>query len=425
MAARPPHVLVTTPESAFILLTSASGRRALSGVRTVILDEVHAIAGDKRGAHLALSLERLEDLVVGQGGACPQRVGLSATVRPIEIAARLVAGARELPRRSSTSGSGGDLDLAIEVPRDELGAVVHERAVGARSTTASPHSASGARSTLVFVNTRRLVERRRAPRSASGSARTCVAAHHGSLSRARRLVGGAAAQGRGSSASSSRPRRSSSASTSARSTSPASSARRGRSTSRLQRIGRSGHALGRDAAGAALPARRATSSSSARRSCARARRGELDRMTSREGPLDVLAQQIIAACACEERDEEGLLALVRRAAPYAALRAATSTRWWPWSRAAPPRRTRARPPPVARGQRAGSLVYRDAIGGRLRGRRGARLAALTSGGAIPDIAGYRRGAPARRHQGRHARRGFRDRVVRAATCSCWATPRGG
>ena len=126
-ALHPPHVLVTTPESLFILLTSESGRRALKDVRTVIVDEIHAVAADKRGAHLALSLERLDVLVSSAGGvegslAKLQRVGLSATVRPLEVAARLLVGGRPLPEIVDV-GQRRDLDLAVTVPEDELGAV--------------------------------------------------------------------------------------------------------------------------------------------------------------------------------------------------------------------------------------------------------------------------------------------------------------
>ncbi|WP_437650010.1 DEAD/DEAH box helicase [Sorangium sp. So ce362] len=382
MAARPPHVLVTTPESAFILLTSESGRRALSGVRTVILDEVHAIAGDKRGAHLALTLERLEDLVVSRGGARPQRVGLSATVRPIEVAARLVAGARELPRIVDV-GQRRDLDLAVEVPRDELGAVcTNEQWTEIYDRIAA--LAAGARSTLVFVNTRRLVERV-AHALAERIGEDVVAAHHGSLSRARRL----AAERRLKAGE-------------LRVVVATASLELGidvgavdlaclvgspRSINvALQRIGRSGHALAATPRGRLFPLTRDQLVECAAIVRA-ARRGELDRMASREGPLDVLAQQIIAACACEERDEEGLYALVRRAAPYEGLsrRDFDAVVAMVSGGAAGSGDEGASAARGAR-QRAGALVYRDAIGGRLRGRRGARLAALTSGGAIPDIA---------------------------------------
>ncbi|WP_437692314.1 DEAD/DEAH box helicase [Sorangium sp. So ce176] len=382
MAARPPHVLVTTPESAFILLTSESGRRALSGVRTVILDEVHAIAGDKRGAHLALSLERLEDLVVSRGGARPQRVGLSATVRPIEIAARLVAGARELPEIVDV-GQRRDLDLAVEVPRDELGAVCTNEQWAEIYDRIAALSA-GARSTLVFVNTRRLVERV-AHALAERLGEDVVAAHHGSLSRARRLSAERrlkAGELRVVVATASLELGIDVGAVdlaclvgSPRSINVA-----------LQRIGRSGHALAATPRGRLFPLTRDQLVECAAIVRA-ARRGELDRMASREGPLDVLAQQIIAACACEERDEDGLYDLVRRAAPYEGLSrrdfdAVVAMVCGGAASAAEEGASAAR---GAR-QRAGSLVYRDAIGRRLRGRRGARLAALTSGGAIPDIA---------------------------------------
>ncbi|MGK4005754.1 DEAD/DEAH box helicase [Sorangium sp. So ce1036] len=382
MAARPPHVLVTTPESAFILLTSASGRRALSGVRTVILDEVHAVAGDKRGAHLALSLERLEDLVVGRGGPRPQRVGLSATVRPVEIAARLVSGARDLPEIVDV-GQRRDLDLAIEVPRDELGAVcTNEQWAELYDRLAA--LAAEARSTLVFVNTRRLVERV-SHALAARLGEDVVAAHHGSLSRARRLSAERrlkAGELRVVVATASLELGIDVGAVdlaclvgSPRSINVA-----------LQRVGRSGHALSATPRGRLFPLTRDQLVECAAIVRA-ARRGELDRMTAREGPLDVLAQQIIAACACEERDEEGLYALVRRAAPYEGLSrrdfdAVVAMISGGAAGAADEGAAAAR---GAR-QRAGALVYRDALGGRLRGRRGARLAALTSGGAIPDLA---------------------------------------
>ncbi|MGK3994788.1 DEAD/DEAH box helicase [Sorangium sp. So ce1024] len=382
MAARPPHVLVTTPESAFILLTSESGRRALSGVRTVILDEVHAVAGDKRGAHLALTLERLEDLVVSRGGPRPQRVGLSATVRPIEIAARLVVGARALPEIVDV-GQRRDLDLAVEVPRDELGAVcTNEQWAEIYDRLAA--LAAGARSTLVFVNTRRLVERL-AHALADRLGEDAVAAHHGSLSRARRLSAERrlkAGELRVVVATASLELGIDVGAVdlaclvgSPRSINVA-----------LQRVGRSGHALAATPRGRLFPLTRDQLVECAAIVRA-ARRGELDRMTSREGPLDVLAQQIIAACACEERDEDGLYALVRRAAPYADLprRDFDAVVAMVSGGAASAAEEGASAARGAR-QRAGSLVYRDAIGRRLRGRRGARLAALTSGGAIPDIA---------------------------------------
>ncbi len=178
---RPPHVLVTTPESLFILLTSDSGRRALRDVRTAVVDEIHAVAPDKRGAHLALSLERLEQLVAP---APLQRLGLSATVRPLETAARLLVGSGRPPPAVVDVGQRRDLDLGVMVPDDELGAVatneqwaeLYDRVAG----LARAH-----RSTLVFVNTRRLVERVTL-HLAERLGKDAVAAHHGSLSKERR-----------------------------------------------------------------------------------------------------------------------------------------------------------------------------------------------------------------------------------------------
>jgi len=177
---RPPHVMVTTPESLFILLTAESSRRWLADVRTVIVDEIHAVAGDKRGAHLALSLERLAELVAARGARL-QRIGLSATVRPIQTAARLLVGAdRPLPEIVNV-GQRRDMDLAIEVIGDELGAVCTneqwEEIYDRVAELARAH-----RSTLVFVNTRRLVERvTRHLAERLGAER--VAAHHTSVER--------------------------------------------------------------------------------------------------------------------------------------------------------------------------------------------------------------------------------------------------
>lgn len=375
LAAKPPHVLVTTPESAFILLTSESGRRALSGVRAVIVDEIHAVAGDKRGAHLALSLERLDDLCARAGGAPPQRIGLSATVRPVEAAARLLVGARPLPEIID-AGVCRDLDLAVEIPRDELGAAcTHEQwgEIYDRITAL----AADARSTLVFVNTRRLAERV-AHLLGQRLGEDAVAPHHGSMSRARRqqveqrlkagdlrVVVATASLELGIDVGAvdlacliGSPRSIGAA---------------------LQRVGRSGHALGRTPRGRFFPLTRDQLLECAAIVRA-ARRGVMDRLALREAPLDVLAQQIVAASACDERGEDELYALFRRAAPYASLERREFDAVVAMVSEGIGR------DPGRRGK--GALVHRDAIGGRLRARRGARLAALTSGGAIPDNGNY-------------------------------------
>jgi len=373
-AKRPPHVLVTTPESLYILLTSESGRRGLAGARTVIVDEIHAVAGDKRGAHLALSLERLEHLVTSAGGPRPQRIGLSATVRPIETAARLLVGAERALPAIVDVGQRRDLDLAVEVLRDELGAVcTHEQWGEIYDRVAE--LASAHRSTLVFVNTRRLVERV-ALHLATRLGQDAVAAHHSSLSRARRF----SAEQRLKSGELSVVVATASlelgidvgaVDLTCLLGSPRSIA------TGLQRIGRSGHALGAIPKGRLFPLTRDQLVECAALVRA-ARRGEIDRVAMRRAPLDVLAQQIVAACAAEEWEEDRLYALCRRAAPYAGLDR---------------RDFDAVVDMLAEGiatrrGRAGARLHRDAVGRRLKGRRGARLAALTSGGAIPDNANY-------------------------------------
>jgi ATP-dependent Lhr-like helicase len=371
---RPPHVMVTTPESLFILLTAESSRRWLSQVRTVIVDEIHAVAGDKRGAHLALSLERLEELVRTGGGARLQRVGLSATVRPIEAAARLlVGGARPLPEIVNV-GQRRDMDLAIEVLGDELGAVCTneqwEEIYDRVAELARVH-----RSTLVFVNTRRLVERvTRHLAERLGAER--VAAHHSSLSRQRRfdaeqrlksgelsLVVATASLELGIDVGT--------VDLTCLLGSPRSIA------TALQRVGRSGHALLATPKGRLFPLTRDQLIECAALVRA-ARRGEIDRLALRNAPLDVLAQQIVAICACEEQDEDRLFALCRRAASYAALDRDDFDQVVDML---------AEGIATTRGRYAARL-HRDAVGRRLKARRGSRLAALTSGGAIPDNASY-------------------------------------
>jgi ATP-dependent helicase Lhr and Lhr-like helicase len=373
---RPPHVLVTTPESLFILLTAESSRRWLADVRTVIVDEIHAVAGDKRGAHLALSLERLDDLVAAASGGVArlQRIGLSATVRPVETAARFLVGAtRPLPAIVDV-GQRRDMDLAIEVLRDELGAVCTneqwEEIYDRVAELARAH-----RSTLVFVNTRRLVERvTRHLAERLGVER--VAAHHSSLSRARRfdaeqrlksgelsLVVATASLELGIDVGT--------VDLTCLLGSPRSIA------TALQRVGRSGHALLATPKGRLFPLTRDQLVESAALVRA-ARRAEIDALALRRAPLDVLAQQLVAICACEEGDEDRLFALCRRAAPYAdLLREDFDAVVDMLAEGIATRRGR-----------AGARLHRDAVGRRLTGRRGARLIAITSGGAIPDTASY-------------------------------------
>ena len=373
-AKRPPHVLVTTPESLYILLTSESGRRGLTGARTVIVDEIHAVAGDKRGAHLALSLERLEHLVIEAGGPRPQRIGLSATVRPIETAARLLVGSdRPLPAIIDV-GRRRDLDLAVEVLRDELGAVcTHEQWAEIYDRVAE--LARAHRSTLVFVNTRRLVERVTL-HLAERLGQDAVAAHHSSLSRQRRFAAEQRLKSGDLSVVVATASLELGIDVGAVDLTCLLGSPRSISTG-LQRVGRSGHAFGAIPKGRIFPLTRDQLVECAALVRA-ARHGKLDHIALRRAPLDVLSQQIVAACSVEEWDEDRLYALCRRAAPYADLeRADFDAVVDMLSEGIGTKRGR-----------AGTRIHRDAVGRRLKGRRGARLAALTSGGAIPDNANY-------------------------------------
>ena len=371
---RPPHVLVTTPESLYILLTSESGRKALRDVRTVIVDEIHAVAPDKRGAHLALSLERLEALVQSAADGSLQRIGLSATVRPLDVASRLLVGGTRPAPALVDVGQRRDLDLGVEVPEDELGAVAtNEQWAELYDRIAA--LAREHKSTLVFVNTRRLVERvtlHLGERLGIDS----VAAHHGSLSRERRhraerllkagdlkVVVATASLELGIDVGA--------VELCCLIGSPRSIA------TGLQRIGRSGHALAATPKGRLFPLTRDQLVECAALVRA-ARRADIDAVCLRDAPLDVLSQQIVAASACEEWDEDALYELCRRAGPYADL-----------SRADFDGVVDMLSEGIATSRgRSGALLHRDAVNRRLRGRRGARLAALTSGGAIPDNANY-------------------------------------
>jgi ATP-dependent Lhr-like helicase len=375
---RPPHVLVTTPESLYILLTSDSGRRALRDVRTVIVDEIHAMAADKRGAHLALSLERLEALVAAHAEktgetARLQRIGLSATVRPMDVAARLLVGTRQPPVIVDV-GQRRDLDLQIEVLDDELGAVcTNEQWAEVYDRVAD--LARNHRSTIVFVNTRRLVERMTLHLGERLGAEA-VAAHHGSMSRERRHKTEARLKAGDLKLAVATASLELGIDVGAIDLVCLVGSPRSIATG-LQRIGRSGHAIGATPKGRFFPLTRdqLVECSALVRA---ARRAEIDRIRLRDAPLDVLAQQIVAACATDEWDEDALFSRLTQAGPYSAL----------------PRDTYDTVVDVLsegiathRG-RAGALLHRDAVGRRLRARRGARLTAITSGGAIPDLATY-------------------------------------
>ncbi|HEX4638761.1 MAG TPA: DEAD/DEAH box helicase [Chthoniobacterales bacterium] len=373
----PPHILVTTPESLYLLLTSDSGRKMLSSVRTVIIDEIHAVVDDRRGSHLALSIERLAALTKQP----LQRIGLSATQKPIEEVARFLVGTRNVERNGNPNcaiidiGHKRELDLAIEIPKSPLEAVmsneVWEEIYSRLAELIQQH-----RTTLIFVNTRRMAERVTHHLSELLGA-DAVTSHHGSLSAKLRLD----AEDR---------------------------LKRGElkalvataslelgidigsvdlvcqlATTRsiatfLQRVGRAEHKRGGLPKGRIFPLSRdeLVECAALLRSV---RRGELDRLLIPEKPLDVLAQQIVATTATEDWDENELFELVRGAWPYRNLSREEFDSVV---------KMLAEGFSTKRGRRA-ALIHHDAVNHRVRGRRGARLTALTSGGAIPDNTDYR------------------------------------
>ena len=395
MTKRPPHIVVTTPESLYILLTSEGGRRMLQTTRTLIVDEIHALVDNKRGSHLALSVERLEELVRQHrtGTEVDQirnsqseirnslvRIGLSATQRPIEEVARFLVGAKNIDVAGKPnctivdSGHTRRLDLAIELTESPLQAVmsgeVWDELYDRLAQLIREH-----KTTLIFVNTRRLAERV-ARHLGERIGDENIAAHHGSLAREQRL----AAEQRLKAGELSALVATASLELgidigdvnlvcqigSTRSI-----------ASFLQRVGRSNHTVAGFPKGRIFPLSRDELVE-----CAAlidsARRGELDQVSIPSKPLDILAQQIVAAVAAEEWSEDALFEMIRRAYPYrdlariefdSVLRMLTegfSTK---------------------RGRRS-TYLHHDAVNHRLRGRRGARLAAITSGGAIPDTADY-------------------------------------
>ncbi len=374
MAKRPPHILVTTPESLFILLTTVRGRAALSQLRTVIVDEIHAVAGDKRGAHLALSLERLDRLVTQTAGRSPVRVGLSATQRPIERIARLLVGTHRPLPHVVDAGHRRELDLAIEIADDELGAVASNEQFG-RIYDRIAALVMQHRSTIVFVNTRRLVERAAAALE-QRLGEEHVVAHHGSMSRALRLAAEqklkhGQVKCAVATASLELGIDVGTVDLVVQLGSPRSLA------TMLQRVGRSGHHLRGTPKGRlfALTRDQLLECAALVRGI---RRGNLDEIELRDAPLDILAQQIVATCAAEDIPEAELVAMVRSATPYAQLADDKLEQMLAMLAEGV----------SARRGRVGAYLHRDRVGGMLRARRGARLAAITSGGAIPDNNNY-------------------------------------
>ncbi|MGH9881945.1 MAG: DEAD/DEAH box helicase, partial [Pyrinomonadaceae bacterium] len=399
MTKRPPHIVVTTPESLYILLTSDGGRRMLETAHTLILDEIHAVVGDKRGSHLALSVERLENLVrayqpppskiestngqlqlsapavVNRQSSIVNRtltrIGLSATQRPIEEVARFLVGIENL-RADGTpdcaiidSGHARRLDLSIELPESPLQAVISgevwEEIYDRIALLIREH-----RTTLVFVNTRRLAERV-ARHLGERIGDENIAAHHGSLAREQRL----AAEQRLKAGELNALVATASLELgidigdvnlvcqigSTRSI-----------ASFLQRVGRSNHTVAGFPKGRIFPLSRDELVECAALIDA-VRRSELDRLSIPEKPLDILAQQIVATVAPEEWTEDELFAMARRAYPYRNLERQEFDSVV---------RMLAEGFSTKRGRRS-TYLHHDAVNHRLRGRRGARLAAITSG----------------------------------------------
>lgn len=370
MVRNPPNIVITTPESLYLLVTSAKGREMLATTETVIVDEIHAIAKDKRGAHLAITLERLEALC----GARPTRIGLSATQRPIEVVGHLLVGNRPSPSIVDV-GHLRELDVALELPKGELEAVADASQV-AEMLDRIADLVRAHRTTLVFVNTRRMAERI-AHQLAERLGDDVVSAHHGSLSKERRhrvesrlragdlraLVATASLElgidvgpvdlvcqiG-----------------------SPRSIA------TFLQRVGRSNHHRHGVPVGRCFPLTRDELIECAALLAA-VRAGRLDAIVASRLPLDIVAQQIVAEVAASDWSSDGLFQLLRRAAPcdqltrnvYDEVLGLVSNGI-----------------ETGRGRR-GAYIHHDAVNGELRARKGARLAAITSGGAIPESGDYR------------------------------------
>jgi len=376
MTRKPPHILVTTPESLYILLTSDGGRRMLKTVKTVIVDEIHAVAGSKRGSHLSLSLERLDALAIQP----PLRIALSATIKPIEEIARFFLGTERIDSNGGPrcaiidEGYRRQWDLSIEMPGIPLSAVCSNE-TWEEIYHRLAELIMAQRTTLVFVNTRRMAERLTFHLTKI-LGEEHITSHHGSLSRDQRLKAEQrlkAGQLKALVATASlelgidiggvdlvcqigSPRSISTF---------------------LQRVGRSGHSLDGTPQGRLFPLTRDDLVECAAL-LSQVRQGVLDKVIIPEKPLDILSQQIVAAVAAEEWDEDKLFQLCLRAYPYRNLtREEFDETCRMLSEGFSTRRGR-----------SGAYLHYDSVGHRFRGRRGARLAAITSGGAIPDNADY-------------------------------------
>ena len=369
MLRTPPHVLVTTPESLYLLLTAARSREILKSARAVIVDEIHAVLQSRRGAHLALSLERLDHVC----GRKLQRIGLSATQKPIDEVARFLT-----QRECSVIDKGHKraLDLAVEVPRSPLEAVmshevwqeIYERLV---------ELIGSHRTTLITVNTRRLAERM-AHQLSERLGGEQVAAHHGSLAREARLdaeerLKGGRLKVLVATASLELGIDIGHVDLVCQISSPH------RISTFLQRVGRSGHTIHGVPKGRIFPLTRDDLIECAAMVQA-VREGELDRVSVPDQPLDVLAQQIVAEASAEEEwDEAALLGLVQQSYPYRNLRKETFLELVEML---------ARGYVTRRGRR-GALIHHDSLHRKIRARKGSRMSAIVNGGAIPEVFDYR------------------------------------
>jgi ATP-dependent helicase Lhr and Lhr-like helicase len=373
MLKHPPHILVTTPESLYLLLTSVNGRKMLSTVNTLIIDEIHALVGDKRGSHLSLSVERLEALV----GRKLHRIGLSATQKPIEQVAKFLTGNTENGSIDCNILDGGharQLDLSIEIPSSPLTSVMANE-VWEEIYDRLIHLIATHETTLIFVNTRRLAERlahNLDERLGPGH----VLAHHGSMSKdlrfdAEKKLKAGHLKALVATASMEMGIDVGSIDLVCQIGAPRSIA------TFLQRVGRSGHSVDKTPKGKLFPL-----TSDELVDCVAVmdaiQRGELDKIIMPEKPIDVLAQQIVAETSCEEYAEEDLFKLVKKSYPYRDL-------------------TRQEFDEVvtmlsegftSRNGRRAAYIHHDMVNQRLKARKGARLTAIISGGAIPDNFDY-------------------------------------
>ena len=365
MLRRPPHILVTTPESLYILLTAQRSREILRDVKTIIVDEIHAVADDKRGAHLMLSLERLDALT----GMPAVRIGLSATQKPIETVAHFLTGSQPDPVVVNV-GHKRTLDLAIEVPGQELGPVASNE-LWDETYDRIGQLVQEHRSTLVFVNTRRLAERV-AFNLAERLGEDIVAAHHGSLARKLRLEAETRLKNGEvkvlvATASLELGIDVGHVDLAIHIGSPRSIA------VALQRFGRAGHWRGAVPKGRFFPTTRDELIECA--ALVRAiQHGDLDRLMIPDAPLDVLAQQIVASCSTGEWGEDELFQLVTRAYPYRQLQRKDYDDLLAMLSDGI----------AAQRGRYGAYLYRDRVNKRLKARRGSRMIAIMNGGAIPE-----------------------------------------